>query len=179
MTAKRVKVTRVIDGDTVETLTERGIFRQPRKSRVRLYGIDAPESTQAGGPEATQHLHRLMGGSQPTLWLDDMGTDRYGRTVGLLYRNRGHPQDSCNYMMIRDGQARAYMVQRADRNRFRQAKERARQKGWGIWKKKKNPAPWEYRRGKREQNNWSIEKTIIFISLALAILVAALVLLPW
>ena len=53
MNRKQVRMLRVIDGDTIEVLVRRGPFRQARKDRIRLYGIDAPETSQAEGNEAS------------------------------------------------------------------------------------------------------------------------------
>ena len=39
----KAKVTRVVDGDTVDALIDCG-FSVFRKERIRLYGINAPES---------------------------------------------------------------------------------------------------------------------------------------
>ena len=61
MNRKQVRMLRVIDGDTIEVLVRRGPFRQARKDRIRLYGIDAPETSQAEGNEATNHLKQLIG----------------------------------------------------------------------------------------------------------------------
>ena len=49
-TDKRKKATllRIVDGDTVEVALGGGLFRSPKTARIRLYGIDAPESSQKG-----------------------------------------------------------------------------------------------------------------------------------
>lgn len=144
---QRITLSRVIDGDTIAALTNGGWFQQPGSQRIRLYGIDAPEMDQPGGGEAARHLQQLLGGRR-TLWLETRDTDRYGRTVGLLWPRPGRLQDSYNYRMVRDGQARAYMLQGpADRAVFTQAEQEARRQRRGIWKREKTArtAPWEHR----------------------------------
>ena len=94
-----VNVTRVIDGDTVEVQTKPGLFRNGRKERVRLYGIDAPESSQTGGPESTKHLKRIIG-SGKNVRLEQSGKDRYGRTVGLIYHRKSGREKSYNHQMV-------------------------------------------------------------------------------
>ena len=169
MNRNRVQMLRVIDGDTIEVLAGGGLFRQARKDRIRLYGIDAPETSQDGGEEATNHLKKLIG-SHRKMWMNATGGDQYGRTVGLIYRKKNRPEESYNYMMVRDGQARAYMAKASDRERFQKAEEEAARRGWGIWKKKNTIAPWDYRRAERQRNqSRSRMKLILVIIMAAAI----------
>ena len=78
MNRKQVRMLRVIDGDTIEVLLRRGPFRQARKDRIRLYGIDAPETSQAEGNEATNHLKQLIG-SHRKMWMNATGGDQSPR----------------------------------------------------------------------------------------------------
>ena len=174
MDRKSVKMTRVIDGDTVVVDTGGGLFRRRRSERVRLYGIDAPETSQNGGKESTEHLERLIG-SNRKMWMETVDTDQYGRTVGLLHRRKGRPDDSYNYMMVRDGQARAYMARPQDRMRFQEAEKEAARRRWGIWRERKTTAPWEYRREqKRREKTGSRLKLVLILALMGAIAAAAL-----
>ncbi|MGA0615932.1 thermonuclease family protein [Paracoccus sp. KR1-242] len=59
----------VHDGDTIG----RG------KDRIRIWGIDAPELTEPGGPASRAHLRNLIAGQRLTCDLIDV--DRYGRRV--------------------------------------------------------------------------------------------------
>ena len=70
-------VTRVVDGDTL-WLTPPG--KPPIV--IRLHNIDAPESCQAWGPEATAALSKLALNKLATLQIN--GKDPHGRTVGAL-----------------------------------------------------------------------------------------------
>ncbi|HEY9403331.1 MAG TPA: thermonuclease family protein [Pyrinomonadaceae bacterium] len=71
------KVFTVADGDTI-TVLDSGY----RQHRIRLNGIDAPESRQDFGAKAKQHLSRLVFGEQGTVEYDK--TDRYGRILGKV-----------------------------------------------------------------------------------------------
>ena len=174
MTNRRhVTMTRVIDGDTVEIEAGGGLFKQLQKERVRLYGIDAPETSQSGGKDSTEHLKRLIGPNRK-MWMDKVDTDQYGRTVGLIYRRKSRPEDSYNYMMVRDGQAWSYMARSQDRQRFKSAEEVAAQHGWGLWKKGNAAAPWDYRQGEKRKAKRSGRLKLILI-LVLAGAVAAAV----
>ena len=174
MNRKLVRMTRIIDGDTVVVETGGGLFRRPGSERIRLYGIDAPETSQQGGKESTEHLKRLIG-SNRKMWMETVDTDQYGRTVGLLHRRKRRPDDSYNYMMVRDGQARAYMARPQDRRRFQEAEGEAARRRWGIWKERKTTAPWEYRQGqKRREKSRSRLKLILLMVLIGAVAAAVL-----
>lgn len=94
-------VVRVIDGDTVAFRSEKG--RKPQM--LRLEGIDAPESCQMGGKEATKALERLVLKKRVQARVRE--TDAYGRSVGRLYVKG----DDVGARMVRNGQAWAYRWQ--------------------------------------------------------------------
>lgn len=129
---------RVIDGDTLEI----------RGTRVRLHGIDAPESAQrcraAGrawpcGREATRALSRRIAGR--TVVCEERDRDRYGRSVAVC---RAGGED-LNAWMAFEGWAFAY--RRYSRSYV--AEERAaKAAGRGIWRGNV-VAPWVWRKGKR------------------------------
>ncbi|EAJ5221493.1 thermonuclease, partial [Campylobacter upsaliensis] len=57
------KVSRVIDGDTIELLaktSKTNPYNHIAKLKIRLYGIDAPELKQAYGKEAKEFLSALV-----------------------------------------------------------------------------------------------------------------------
>ncbi|MDK8013926.1 thermonuclease family protein, partial [Escherichia coli] len=74
------KVTRVIDGDTIEvkTLPEK-ILVYEIPIRVRLINIDAPEKKQPFGRWSTNQLKALLAGQSVTVSYTQ--TDRYGRIL--------------------------------------------------------------------------------------------------
>lgn len=59
----------VVDGDTLKLDDQ----------RYRLWGIDAPEPSEPGGPASTQALRRIIAGQ--TLICDVLDVDQYGRPV--------------------------------------------------------------------------------------------------
>ncbi|MEZ5239433.1 MAG: thermonuclease family protein [Microthrixaceae bacterium] len=80
-------VERVIDGDTILVHTG-GV-----EERVRLIGIDTPESVKPGsevecfGKEASEHASELLPeGSEVLLVRDVEARDRYGRLLAYVYR---------------------------------------------------------------------------------------------
>ena len=54
------KVSKVIDGDTIELLAKENPYHHITKLKIRLYGIDAPELKQAYGKEAKKYLSALI-----------------------------------------------------------------------------------------------------------------------
>ncbi len=129
---------RIIDGDTLEV----------GGTRVRLYGIDAPESAQRClfegrfwpcGRDATRALAGRIG-AQPVA-CEERDQDRYGRIVAVCRM----AAEDMNAWMVREGWAFAYrtysMCYVADEIAARAA-------GRGIWRGEV-VAPWDWRAGKR------------------------------
>ena len=148
---RTVRVTRVIDGDTVEVRVGGGLFRRARMERIRLYGIDAPESKQRGGPRSTRHLRRLIG-SGKGVQLIARDTDQYGRTVGLIYPRRSGPEESYNFRMVQAGHAHCYMLSAADQAAYQQAQQDAQEHRRGLWKQRDPTPPWEWRQADRARS---------------------------
>lgn len=127
---------RVIDGDTVEIL---GL-------RIRMHGIDAPESAQtctdsAGrsygcGQVATNALASMVGRSFVACRVRDI--DRYGRLIAVCYRG----DTDLNAWMVRAGHAMAYRRYSED---YAGHEDAARARGAGIWQGR-FVAPWDWRR---------------------------------
>ncbi|WP_419900283.1 thermonuclease family protein [Roseomonas sp. USHLN139] len=91
------RVVGILDGDTLTLLTP-----GKRQVRVRLAGIDAPESRQPYGTRAQQELSGLAFGKNGRIEVQD--TDRYGRTVGTLFIGALN----VNQEMVRRGAAWVY-----------------------------------------------------------------------
>ena len=68
------KVVHVTDGDTIVVLTE-----DKEQVRIRLYGIDAPESGQPFGRVATRYVRDIA--ALEIVEIDEKYMDRYGRTI--------------------------------------------------------------------------------------------------
>jgi endonuclease YncB( thermonuclease family) len=130
----------VIDGDTLEI----------RGERIRLFGIDAPESGQTCldakgrsyrcGQKAALVLDARIGEGVVTCERKD--SDRYGRVVALC---RVYGED-LGAWMVGLGWALAY---RAYSTRYVAAEELARSRGLGIWAGRFVP-PSEWRREHRQ-----------------------------
>ena len=129
---------RAIDGDTLDL----------GSARIRLHGIDAPESAQrcraqgrfwACGREATRALARRIRGKQVAC--EERDRDRYGRIVAVC---TAAGQD-LNGWMVTGGWALAY---RQYSRAYVATERRARSARRGVWRGEFVP-PWDWRRGKR------------------------------
>ena len=78
------RVTAVVDGDTLD------IDWAGRRERVRLLGVDTPETvdphrpTGCYGPEASAFTHRRLLGRTVRLTFDRQRRDRYGRLLAFV-----------------------------------------------------------------------------------------------
>lgn len=134
------QVVGVSDGDTLTVLDT---FRQQHK--IRLIGIDAPESKQAFGTASKQHLSRLVFGKNVTVeWFK---RDRYKRILGRVLLD-GH---DVNLEQIRAGYAWHFTRYQADqmpmdRQFYAKAQEAGRTAGVGLWRDPAPIPPWDFRR---------------------------------
>lgn len=152
--ARRVKIRRVVDGDSVEAQYGGllGMMRR-RPFPVRLYAIDAPELAQPNGAAARAHLQSLVGGGG-SLRIEVMDTDRYGRRVALLYRGRGRRgrRNSVNAQMVQAGMAYWYGRYGGQELGLDRAEAEARRQRRGVWRRGgKGQRPWDYRSDRRNR----------------------------
>jgi micrococcal nuclease len=111
----RVKqVLRVVDGDTIDVDIDLG-FDISFTSRVRLAGIDTPESRTTDkkekvlGLEVKQRLKELLSKSSSVVIRTEKpdSTEKYGRILGWLFIDGA--EKSINEGLIADGYAWGYM----------------------------------------------------------------------
>ena len=98
------RVTRIVDGDTF-WISSQGV-------RIRVWGLDAPETNRRGGAAATAALSNLI--ANQTLACRTRDIDRYGRIVGQCFLPDGRDITAA---MIASGTAREYC--RFSRNHYR------------------------------------------------------------
>jgi len=132
-----VKVTRVVDGDTIDVRMPDG-----HEETVRYIGIDTPETVkpdtpvQCGGPEAHAVNERLVGDRTVTLRFDAERRDVYGRLLAYVYlpRARGKPL-FVNAELVRRGLARTLTIRPNDSfaDLFARLAAAAGAAGRGLW----------------------------------------------
>jgi endonuclease YncB( thermonuclease family) len=131
------RVVGVSDGDTLTVLKA-----DRTQVRIRLHGIDAPETGQDFGSRAKQAASDLAFGKQVTVRPVDQ--DRYGRTVAEVILPDGR---SLNREMVRHGMAWWYRrYAPADRDLARLEAD-ARAARAGLWSQPGAVAPWSWRKG--------------------------------
>ena len=87
----KCKVTKVVDGDTVDVDIDLGFGVWLRDQRVRLYGIDTPESRTSDpfeklyGKAATEFLKKWLDGGDVTIKTHKDGRGKFGRILGELW----------------------------------------------------------------------------------------------
>jgi len=143
-------VVKVSDGDTIQVQDNLGT-----KVKVRFYGIDAPETEKSnkrtghvskpGQPYGDAAFQALKGKlSRKQVRLDVMDTDRYGRTVSIVWLGNRN----INREMVAEGYAWAYRqyLDRPHASEYITAEEQARKAGLGLWMQSNPQPPWEFRR---------------------------------
>jgi len=122
------KVTRVIDGDTIEI--EGGI-------KVRLIGIDTPEMKNKNrtidcfATEAKQKVESLLNGKEVVLVKDVSETDKYGRLLRYVYLG----DEMINDTLVKEGYARisTFPPDVKFKDQFLTSERQAREAQVGLW----------------------------------------------
>ena len=130
----KIKVLRVIDGDTLDALLDIG-FMVHKKIRIRLMGIDTPESRtrdleeKKRGLASKARFKEMLKNSKGDIRLVSHGVGKFGRCLGELFS----PEFECslNQQMINEGFAYEYFGGNKEI-----AKERAKRKSTKKSKKK-------------------------------------------
>ena len=99
---------RVVDGDTVDVNLDLGFSVILAKQRVRLAGIDTPESRTRDKAEKVLGLQAkelLKSLCEDGFVVESLGKGKYGRILGVLYDSEGN---SLNQKIIDAGLAVEY-----------------------------------------------------------------------
>ena len=110
----RIKVVKVIDGDTVDVDIDLGFGVWMHKERVRLYGIDTPEirgDERPAGIVSRDRLRELILDKEVIIKTIKDRTGKYGRYLAEIYQWDGTQQNriSVNEMLITEGLAEKYI----------------------------------------------------------------------
>jgi micrococcal nuclease len=129
-TSDAAQVRRVVDGDTI--LLTSG-------ERVRLIGVDTPESVKPGTPvqcfakRASAFTHTVLDGARVQLVFGAERRDRYGRLLAYVYRARDGL--FVNAELVRRGYARTLEIapNTGHARQFAALASDARRAGKGLW----------------------------------------------
>ena len=112
----KVYVTRVVDGDTVDVDVDLGFSTILKKQRVRMMGIDTPESRTRNleekfyGKASKAHLESILAEGEVQLQSHSKG--KFGRILGELFVEDS--SYSINQQMIDEHHAVPYFGQSKD-----------------------------------------------------------------
>ena len=116
-------VTNVVDGDTLDINTS---------ERVRLSGINTPETGECYYQESKDKLNSLVLNKKVYLELDQDNLDKYGRSLRYVYVN----DTSINKILVEEGYARVFDKYNETTKRYDEYKlyeNTAIEQGLGVW----------------------------------------------
>lgn len=128
------EVVYIVDGDTIDVEID------GEKTRVRLIGVDTPESVHPDesrntneGKAAADWLRELLDGEKVYLEYDAAQTDKYGRTLAYVYL--GDRKTMVNKLLLENGLAQVMTVQPNSKysDEFYKLQTRARKDEVGFW----------------------------------------------
>ena len=115
---EKVKIVRIIDGDTFELEDRR---------KIRLLNINAPEKGNDGYELAIEFLENYEG---KDVEIEIKGSDKYDRILARVYG-----PNYLNLELVEKGFAVKFLVDDSELSKFSMAEERAIEKEKGMWKK--------------------------------------------
>ena len=110
----RCKLIKVIDGDTIDIDIDLGFGVWLRNQRIRMYGIDTPESRTRDleekkyGLAAKAFLTEMLDDSHLILKTHKDERGKFGRILGEVWRTTNFADQSINNYMIEKHHAVAY-----------------------------------------------------------------------
>ena len=113
-----ITIAEVIDGDTLKT-TE--------GETLRLANINTPEKNKPGYDQAKNFLEKY---ENQTVTIEDLGADKYQRTLARIYTLEG---EYLNLRIIQEGLAVKFLVEPEETKLFSQAETLAVAQQKGIW----------------------------------------------
>ena len=138
------KVVDVHEGDTLTVLLNK------RQYKIRIEGIDAPETGQAFGKESKKHLSNLVFGKK--VYGRCIETDRYGRNICATQVTGGTIIQNA---MVKAGLAWHYKKYSEDETLARLEVE-AREAKLGLWADPNPVPPWDWRKwGSEDRKDWA------------------------
>lgn len=143
-------VVSVADGDTIT------ILANGKPLKIRLYGIDAPEKSQAFGQKAQDFTASMVAGRQ--ISVEPRDTDRYGRTVALVFVD----SINLNEQIVKQGYGWAYSqyCKASFCKDWLKLEENARDAKKGLWAESNPIPPWDFRQGQRTSSGSEHDFTV-------------------
>ena len=134
-TDKQYKVIKVVDGDTLDILVD-GRF----SVRLRLNGIDCPETGQPFGRNAKAFVSQFTKAAGGHVQVKVTGMDKYRRHLADVYSDG----KQLNATLVANGLAWHYKRFSSDAA-LAEAEDNARAAKLGLWADPRHVAPWAWR----------------------------------
>ena len=113
----KCKLLRVVDGDTIDIDIDLGFGVWLRKQRIRMYGIDSPESRTRDlqekkyGLASKKYLKKMCSDDSLLIRTKKDGKGKFGRILGEMWRTTDYTDKSINQYCIDNFHAVAYYGQ--------------------------------------------------------------------
>ena len=137
--AFEARVLSVSDGDTITIEPVQGGDR----AKVRLHGIDCPETSQPYGQTAKAFVNEVVLFKTVNVQPTPQGKDRYGRIVALVDI---HGVGVLQELLLEAGLAWVYTKYCKDCGAWEAMEAKARNQRKGLWADKNPIEPWEWRK---------------------------------
>jgi endonuclease YncB( thermonuclease family) len=137
--AWEARIVAVADGDTITAEPIKG----GERIKIRLHGIDAPETRQPYGQAAKGFVTNLVLFKEVDVQPTPQGKDRYGRIVAVIeIPGVGILQE----LLLEAGLAWVYRNYCKDCEAWEQLETEARNQRKGLWIEEKPIEPWVWRK---------------------------------
>ena len=99
----RAKVTKIVDGDTIDVIFDLG-FGISKADRVRFYGVDTPElrskdkDEKKAAYEAKDYVAEKV--ADKDIRVEVVGTGKFGRPLGIIYYLEGEEAINLNQELV-------------------------------------------------------------------------------
>ena len=144
--AWEARVVAVADGDTITLEPIEGGDR----AKVRLHGIDCPETNQPYGQAAKAFVSKAVLFKEVNVQPTPQGKDRYDRIVAVVdILGVGVLQE----LLLEAGLAWVYSQYCKDCGAWETMEAEARRQRKGLWTDKEPMEPWEWRRKRTEHEH--------------------------
>ena len=113
----RVEIKRVVDGDTVDVDIDLGFGIWMRNERIRLFGIDTPESRTRDKEEkkyglaAKMFLENMLDDTKIIMKTNKDAEGKFGRILGSFWRTTNYADQSINDYLVEKHHAVRYYGQ--------------------------------------------------------------------
>ncbi|MBP5404005.1 MAG: thermonuclease family protein [Elusimicrobiaceae bacterium] len=134
------KVVNVADGDTLTILNA-----ENKQTKIRLYGIDAPEKAQDFGNVSREYLAGLVAGK--TIEVTVVDVDQYGRSVGRIKVDGKEVTEE----LLKAGMVWVYTsyCKIPECKSWKELETQAKAAKIGLWSNPTAQEPWLWRKGNR------------------------------